>query len=537
MTNRSRLQLEPLEKRMLLSGDTLGTTVLRSFTSLGTALAGAPTGGMPDQSDGGSRLISTLFPSSRTLVPLPVGSHSSSAAVADLNDDGRPDIVLTHADGNTMSPLPSNGNSTFALRQIFAVGSEPVSAAVTDLNGDGLLDLVVVNARSNTVSVLLGRGNGTFAAQQTFAVGDNLTSPDTDNLVVALSDGTLEMLPSTGTEDPAPVLNFAFQLASNLSDLQGLTIGTGGLQVLVTNAGNNSLFLFASQTQPGPGRPPSPTSTDTEIPPVPAGTPAPPPAWTPAPPPLPAAVEPFPLPGTERMPGRSTLSPGLTSPTPIVEFNPPAPIAPRRSSEPAPVPRLGPADLPSGPRAAPVVASSATTASPLPYTPALIATLEARPLSPNDLPAGGASRASPLLPPAGTGNTRTDNHDRVPLAPRPEADSDLGVPPDEALRNRDLDRPPHPLEDPQSRLEATPTEATPRHSLPGPVECERLADAVLVLSPAEGDGERMGLTAAAVAGLLAGMADWRRTEKPRPRPRRQGREGPCPASEVPHAFP
>ena len=44
---------------------------------------------------------------------------------------------------------------------------------VADVNGDGKPDIVVPNANSNTVSVLLGNGNGTFQAQQTFATGTN----------------------------------------------------------------------------------------------------------------------------------------------------------------------------------------------------------------------------------------------------------------------------------------------------------------------------------------------------------------------------
>ena len=45
--------------------------------------------------------------------------------------------------------------------------------AVADVNGDGKPDLVVANYSGNNVSVLLGNGDGTFAAQQTFAVGAN----------------------------------------------------------------------------------------------------------------------------------------------------------------------------------------------------------------------------------------------------------------------------------------------------------------------------------------------------------------------------
>ena len=70
-----------------------------------------------------------------------------------------------------MSVLLGNGNGTFQPQQTFAPASSPISLAVADVNGDGKPDLVVANANSNSVSVLLGNGNGTFQTQQTFAAG------------------------------------------------------------------------------------------------------------------------------------------------------------------------------------------------------------------------------------------------------------------------------------------------------------------------------------------------------------------------------
>ena len=44
-----------------------------------------------------------------------------------------------------MSVLLGNGNGTFQAQQTFAVGTDPLSVAVADLNGDGIPDLVVAN--------------------------------------------------------------------------------------------------------------------------------------------------------------------------------------------------------------------------------------------------------------------------------------------------------------------------------------------------------------------------------------------------------
>jgi len=63
--------------------------------------------------------------------------------------------------------LLGNGNGTFNAPQIFFAGinAKPFSVAVADVNGDGKLDVVVTNDGSNTVGVLLNTGNGNFTGQ------------------------------------------------------------------------------------------------------------------------------------------------------------------------------------------------------------------------------------------------------------------------------------------------------------------------------------------------------------------------------------
>ena len=50
---------------------------------------------------------------------------------------------------------------SFNARRDFRVGVNPQSVAVADLNGDGRADMVVANHDDNTISVLIGRGDGT----------------------------------------------------------------------------------------------------------------------------------------------------------------------------------------------------------------------------------------------------------------------------------------------------------------------------------------------------------------------------------------
>jgi hypothetical protein len=102
------------------------------------------------------------------------GSLSNYVAVADVNGDGKPDLLVANKDSSTVSVLLGNGDGTFQPAVSYSSGgSFTFSLAVGDVNGDGKLDLVVANAGSdsNTVGVLLGRGDGTFATAVTYDSG------------------------------------------------------------------------------------------------------------------------------------------------------------------------------------------------------------------------------------------------------------------------------------------------------------------------------------------------------------------------------
>ncbi len=109
---------------------------------------------------------------------------ASSIAVADVNGDGKPDLLAANwcLQDQRCGPavLLGNGDGTFQTAEIYrATGKGATSIAVADVNGDGKLDLVVLDAE---VSVLLGNGDGTFQA----AVG--YTSGGVDDASVAVED-------------------------------------------------------------------------------------------------------------------------------------------------------------------------------------------------------------------------------------------------------------------------------------------------------------------------------------------------------------
>ena len=108
-------------------------------------------------------------------------------AVADLNGDGKPDVVVTTgcpvggcgSSGEVVGILLGNGDGTFQTAVTYGAGEGPDSVAVADLNGDGNPDLVVGDIGCSvgrpcvggSVSVLLGDGNGTFRAPVNYKSG------------------------------------------------------------------------------------------------------------------------------------------------------------------------------------------------------------------------------------------------------------------------------------------------------------------------------------------------------------------------------
>jgi hypothetical protein len=112
------------------------------------------------------------------------GTSPSSVAVADFNQDGNPDVVVTNADSATVSVLLGNGNGTFQAAVTYAVGNDPSSVAAGNfITSNKYPDLAVANATDGTVSVLLNSGNGTFGSQTTYAVGSNPVSVVVGNFV------------------------------------------------------------------------------------------------------------------------------------------------------------------------------------------------------------------------------------------------------------------------------------------------------------------------------------------------------------------
>jgi hypothetical protein len=90
--------------------------------------------------------------------------HTHGLAAGDLDGNGVLDLVTANNEDNDVSVLLGQGDGRFvgAPGSPFPVGRSPYPIALADVNGDGKLDLVAPNSgpANRTITVLLGDGKG-----------------------------------------------------------------------------------------------------------------------------------------------------------------------------------------------------------------------------------------------------------------------------------------------------------------------------------------------------------------------------------------
>jgi hypothetical protein len=101
-----------------------------------------------------------------------VGKEPASVAVADLNHDGKLDIVVANTGSESISVLLGDGKGNFqpSLGSPFPAGHLPNDIVLGDFNHDGNVDLLIPNHQTPYVTILLGDGKGGFQPGAALAV-------------------------------------------------------------------------------------------------------------------------------------------------------------------------------------------------------------------------------------------------------------------------------------------------------------------------------------------------------------------------------
>lgn len=151
---------------------------------------------------------STLYATSFSQKNYPTGNSPKAIASADLNRDGRPDLITADRNGFITVLLGATGGA-FTISGNFSTTSAPVAVDVGDFNNDGWPDVAVLE--DSDLEIFMNEQNGVVVKVSTMALsgfgkdlvtvdlnGDHIpdlamiscTDPDHCNLQTFLNDGS-----------------------------------------------------------------------------------------------------------------------------------------------------------------------------------------------------------------------------------------------------------------------------------------------------------------------------------------------------------
>ncbi len=221
---------------------------------------------------------SSNIPSFSTPTSLKTASQPFSVTAADINGDGKPDLILDNYSAGTISVLlnttaPGSATPTFSSKFDFPVSLNPVSVAAADLNGDGKLDLAVANRGSNSVSVLINNTTpaDTVASFAPMVMVDAGQYPSSVSIGDLNGDGKPDLIATNSSDNTVSVMlnqttpgalagnfpsttNFAvgtFPTSAKIADLNG----DGKPDLVVANGISNNVSILFNMMAPGASKP------------------------------------------------------------------------------------------------------------------------------------------------------------------------------------------------------------------------------------------------------------------------------------------
>ncbi|WP_303311232.1 T9SS type A sorting domain-containing protein [Hymenobacter sp. BT730] len=168
-----------------------------------------------------------------------------------MNGDARPDLVVTCSYANAINVLLSQPGGTFAPAQSYAIGSFPIRVTVADVNEDGLPDILAALQWNAGIGVMLNSRTapGTFLPPtllytqgypRSLAVGDVNRDGHLDIVGLNLSGGTVGVLLNSAVAPgtfPATATTYATGGNNAVGVALGDVNGDGWLDLVVCGGG------------------------------------------------------------------------------------------------------------------------------------------------------------------------------------------------------------------------------------------------------------------------------------------------------------
>ena len=168
---------------------------------------------------------------------------------ADLNGDGLPDLVLSNdagnGNGNVIGVLLNQGNATFGTPVTYAVPPNgPIygSPLVADLDGDGRPDLMIPNATG--IAVLRNLGSGVFEPADLLLTGGPVYPYTTIATIDLKGDGHLSVV----TPDPVSGSNAALLFTNTTPQVCSYAVKPSSVQLTSAAAATGTLAVTAAST-------------------------------------------------------------------------------------------------------------------------------------------------------------------------------------------------------------------------------------------------------------------------------------------------
>ena len=176
---------------------------------------------------------------SSTVTSIDCGAAPNSVTLADLNEDGKRDIITANSGSNTISLIQNNSTSgamsfSAAVNVSAGIGSIPQVVINGDMNVDGRMDLIVASKGTNKISIF--ENLGLTSTISTASVGTaNEISMSGSNAPIDIDLGDMN-------GDGFPDVVVAGQIAGNANALSVLrnTHQTGVSAITVTTGVNYS---------------------------------------------------------------------------------------------------------------------------------------------------------------------------------------------------------------------------------------------------------------------------------------------------------